>query len=110
MNTSVIATSRIISAISFGVFLPLGAFHHADHPIQERFARIDGDPHDDPVRQHDRAAGHRVEVAARGAYHRGAFAGDGGLVDRRSTHDHFAVAGHEVTLFDEDDVALAQLA
>ncbi len=90
--------------------LPLGAFDHADHPVEERLARIDVDAHDDPVRQHERAAGHRVEVAAGGADHRRALAGDRAFVDRRHALDDFAVAGNEIALLDEHDVALAQAA
>ena len=89
--------------------LPLGAFDHADHPVEERFARIDVDADDDPVRQHERAAGHRVEVAARGADHRCALAGDRALVDRGHAFDDLAVAGDEIALLDQHDVALAQV-
>ena len=54
--------------------LPLRGFDHADHPVEEGFARIDPDAHDDPVRQDERAARHRVEVTAGGADHRCALA------------------------------------
>ena len=39
--------------------LPLGAFDQRDHPIEEGLAGIRRDAHDDPVRQHARAAGDR---------------------------------------------------
>ena len=42
--------SRMLSAISFGVFWRFAAFDEGDHPVEERLARPGGDPHDDLVR------------------------------------------------------------
>ncbi len=56
-NTRVKAISRIVSAISFGVFCRLAPFDHGDHAIDEGFAGIHGNAHHQPVRQHARAAG-----------------------------------------------------
>ena len=39
-------------------FLPFGAFHQGDHPVEEGRALIRGDAHHDPVGDHKRAAGH----------------------------------------------------
>ncbi len=88
--------------------LALCALDHADHTVEKGFARIDVDPYDDPVGQHTGSSGHGVEVAARGADHRGAFPGDRRLVDRRHALDDFPVTRHEVALHDQDDVAFAQ--
>ena len=60
-----------------GRLLALGAFHQADHAVEEAFAGVGGDPDDQPVGEDARAAGDRAAVAARFADHRGAFAGDG---------------------------------
>jgi hypothetical protein len=73
--------------------LPLGAFDHGDHAVDEGLAGIDGDAHDQPVGQHARAAGHGREVAAGFADHRRRFAGDGAFVDRGHAFDDLAVGG-----------------
>ena len=57
--------SRMLSAISFGVFWRVGALDEGDHPVDERLAGPGGDAHDDLVGQHPRAAGDRRAVAAR---------------------------------------------
>ena len=88
--------------------VPLGALDHADHAIEEGLAGIDVDAHDNPVGEHARTAGHRVEVTSRGPNHRSALARDRALVDRRGALDHLAVAGNEVALHDQNDIALAQ--
>ena len=41
--------SRMLSAISFGVFWRDGAFDERDHPVEERLAGAGGDAHDDLV-------------------------------------------------------------
>ena len=84
------------------------AFDHGDHAIEERFALIDGDANDEPVREHARPAGHRTEVAAGFANHRCRFARDRRLVDRRHALDHLAVGRDVVPGFDDEGVALAQ--
>ena len=76
-----------------GGLLPLGAFDHRDHAVEERFAGIGGDAHDQPVGQHARAAGDAAAVAAAFADHRCALAGDGAFVDRGDAFDHLAVGG-----------------
>ena len=72
--------------------LAAGALDQRDHPVEERLARLGGDPHDDPVGQHPGAAGDRRAVAARLADHRRRLAGDGRLVDRGDALDDLAVA------------------
>ncbi len=79
--------SRMLSAISFGVFWRVGALDERDHPVEERLARLRRDPHDDLVREHTRAAGDRGAVATRLADHRRRLAGDRRLVDRRDALD-----------------------
>ena len=70
-----------------GRLLALGAFDQADHAVQEALARVGGDPHDQPVGEHARAAGDGAAVAARLADHRRALAGDGALVHRGDALD-----------------------
>jgi hypothetical protein len=90
-KTMVSATSRMVRAISFGVFWRLAFFDHGNHAVDEGFARIDRDPDDHPVGQHAGAAGDGREVAAGFADDRGRFAGDGGFVDRGDAFDDFAI-------------------
>ena len=47
-----------------GRLLPLGPFDQGDHAVEERFARIGRDAHDEPVGQHACAAGDAAAVAA----------------------------------------------
>ena len=88
----------------------LGALDHRDHAIEEAFAFPARDAHDDPVRQHARAAGDRREIAAGLAQHGRGFAGDGAFVDRRDAFDDLAVGRNDVVGLDEHQVALAQRA
>ena len=73
--------------------LPVGALDERDHPVEERLARLGGDPHDDLVAQHPGAAGDGRAVAARLADDRRRLAGDRRLVDRGDALDDVAVAG-----------------
>ncbi len=57
------AESRMVSAISFGVFWRW-APDERDHAVEETFAGIGGDPNLDLIRQHAGAAGHGTAVAA----------------------------------------------
>jgi len=65
-----------------GGLLAFGPFHHSDHAVEKGLAGIGGNPHDKPIGQDARAAGHAAAVAAALADHRGAFAGYGAFVDR----------------------------
>ena len=91
-----------------GRLLARGAFNQRDHAIEEGLARIGGDLHLDPIREHLGAAGDGRAVAARFANHRSRFAGDGRLVHRRHALDHFAVAGDVVAGLDVDHVSGAK--
>ncbi len=62
---------------------PRGALHQRDHPLHERLAGLLRDLHDDPVREHSRAACDGAAVAARLADHGGGLARDGRLVHGR---------------------------
>ena len=97
--------SRMLSAISFGVFCRSAP---STSPIM-RSRKVEpwrrGDPHLDPVGQHLRAAGDRRAVAARFADDRRRFAGDRRLVDRGDALDHLAVGGDDVAGLDQHDVA-----
>ena len=88
--------------------LPLGAFDQTDHAVEEAFARIDRDPHDDAVRHHPRSAGHRRPVAAALADDGSGLAGDGGFIDGGDAGDHVAVAGDHLARLDQDEVVGAQ--
>ena len=88
---------------------PLRAFDHRDHAVEKGLAGIHRAAHDDPIRKHTRAAGHRRKITAGFPDHGSRFTGDRGLVDRRDAFDHFAVAGHEVAGFDQHDVAATKV-
>ena len=101
----VMPASRMLSAISFGVFWRCGALDQRDHAVEEGRARRRGDAHLDPVGDHLRAAGHGRAVAAALADHRRGFAGDRGFVDRGDAFDHLAVARDEIAGLDQHDIA-----
>jgi hypothetical protein len=103
----VMAASRMSSAISFGVFCRL-ALDHGDHAVEECLARVRGDLHDEPVRQHPGAAGDRAPVPAALADHRCALASDRGLVHRCYAIDNHPVGRDEVPGLHQHEVSLAQ--
>ncbi|MCY1529697.1 hypothetical protein D9M68_648570 [compost metagenome] len=90
--------------------LALGAFHHGDHAVQEAFARIGRDAHEDPVRQDAGAARDGGKVAAGFADHRRRFAGDGAFVHRGHAGDDLPVARDGFARLDQHDVAPTQQA
>ncbi len=92
-----------------GRLLALGAFHQADHAVEEALAGVGADAHDQPVGEQPRPAGDCAAVAARFADHRGAFAGDGALVHRGDPFDDLAIRGHHVAGFHQVDIVLLQL-
>ena len=94
----------MLSAISFGVFCPLGALDQLDHAVDEGRALRCRNPHADPVGQHLGAAGHRRTVAAGFADHGRGLAGDGGLVDGRDALDHLAIGGNGIAGLDQNEV------
>ena len=89
-------TSRMLSAISLGVFWRRAPSTRAIMRSRKRLAGVGGDPHDDPVGEHLRAAGDGAAVAAALADDRRRLAGDGRLVDRGDALDHVAVAGDDL--------------
>ena len=102
--------SRMLSAISLGVFWRDGALDQRDHAVEKGLAGIGGDADFDPVRQHLGAAGHGRAVAAGLADHGSRLAGNRRLVHRSHAFDHFAVAGDVVVGFDIDHVSGAKQA
>ena len=90
-------------------FLPRGAFHQRDHPVEEGLAGFRGDQYVNAVGEHFGAAGHRAAVAAAFANHRRGFAGDGRFIDRGNAFDHLTVAGDNFPRRDAHHVAFAQL-
>ena len=88
--------------------LTVRAFDQGDHPVDERLSPLGGDAHDDAVREHLRAAGHRGTVAAGLADDRRRLAGDRRLVDRGDAFDDLAVGGNDVVGFADDQVALGE--
>ena len=79
-----------------------GPLDEGDHAVEKRAAGAGRDPHDDPVGEDARAAGHAGAVAARFANDGGRFARDGRLVDRGDPLDDLAVAGNELSRLDDD--------
>ena len=92
-NTIVSPTSRMCSAISFGVFCRAAPSTSAIILSRNDSPGFGADPHDDPIRQDLGAAGDRRAIAAGFADHRRRLAGDRRLVDRRDALDDLAVAG-----------------
>ena len=91
-----------------GRLLPLRPLDEADHPVEERLARVGPDPDHDAVGEDLRAPGDRRAVAAALADHGGRLAGDGRLVHGRDALDHLAVAGDDLAHLHHHHVALAQ--
>ena len=89
--------------------LAFRSLDHGDHAIEEGVAGIDGDPHDDPIRQDPCAAGDRGKIASRFTDDGGRLSRDGALVDRRHPFGHFAVHGNDFSRLDEYQIALAQI-
>jgi len=90
-----------------GGFLPLGVFHHCDHPIHEGFPRIDCDPHQHPIRQHPGAAGDGGEIPTGLPNHRGGFPGDGGFIHGGHPFDHFPIGRDEIPRLGQDHIPFA---
>jgi hypothetical protein len=108
MNTMVNAESKMVSAISFGVFWRLAPFDQTDHPVNEGVAPLCRDVHHDAVRQHLGATGHRRAVASRLTDDGRRFTGDGRFVDRRDALDDVAVGRDDVARLADDRVPLGQ--
>ena len=108
-KTIVSATSRMLSAISFGVFCRRAPSTIAIIRSRNDSPGLTADAHDEPVGEHARAAGHRGEVAARLADHRRRLARDRALVDRGDAFDDLAVERHDVAGLDQHDGAFLQL-
>ena len=89
-------------------FLARGTFHEGDHLVKETLARLYGHFYQNTVGKNLRTARDRTLVAARLADHRGRFARDGALVDRRQTFDNLAVGGNGISGDAFEHVALAQ--
>ena len=101
--------SRMLSAISFGVFCRLAPSTSAiirSMKLSPGFCVISTTMRS---RQHLGAAGDRVAVAAALADHRRALAGDRALVDAGDAVDDVAVAGDDVAGLAHDAIALPQL-
>ena len=104
----VMPASRMLSAISFGVFCRSAPSTSAIMRSRkvEPCAAVMRDL--DPVGQHARAAGDGRAVAAGFADDRRGFAGDRGFVDRGDAFDHLAVARDQVARLDQHEIALLQ--
>ena len=102
------AASRMVSAISFGVFWRLRAFDQRDHAVEKTLALFHRDADDDAVAQHARAAGDGAAVAAAFANDRRGFAGDGRFIDAGDSFDHVAVRGNDIARFADDEIAFLQ--
>ena len=95
MKISVSAESRIVRAISFGVFSPLRALDEGDHAIEEGLPRIGGNADFDDVREDTRPAGDRAAIAARLPHYGRGFTGDGRFIDRCRTLDDLSITRNE---------------
>ena len=92
--------SRMLSAISFGVFCRSAPSTSAIMRSRNVSPGIGGDPDLDPVREHARAAGDRGSIAAGLADDRRRLAGDRRLVHRRDALDDLAVGRDELAGLD----------
>ena len=101
-------TSRMLSAISFGVFCRSAPSTSAIMRSRKLSPGSRRDAHHQPVGDDAGAAGDRRAVAAGFADDRRGLAGDGGFVDRGDALDDLAVGGDQVAGLDEDEVADAQ--
>ncbi len=104
------ADQQNIQCHLIGGFLPLGAFHQGDHPIQGRLAWIGGDLHQQPIRDHPGIAGYGRTVATGLTNHWRRLTGNRCLVDRRDTFDYLAVTGNLLAALNPHDVTTAQAA
>ena len=101
--------SRMLSAISFGVFCRSAPSTSAIMRSRKDEPGADGDAHHDPVGEHGGAAGDGRAVAAGLADDGRGLAGDRRLVDRGDAFDDLAVGRDEVAGLDQDDVAGPQV-
>ena len=97
--------SRMLSAISFGVFWRLAPSTSAIIRSRKVSPGFERDAHDDLVGEHPRAAGDGGAVAAGLADHRRRLAGDRRLVDARDALDDVAVGRDHLAGRDDDVVA-----
>ena len=101
--------SRIVRAISFGVFCRLAPSTRAIMRSRKVSPGLDVMRTDDLVREHPGPARDRGAVAAALADDRCRLARDGGLVDRGDALDHVAVAGDHLPGGHHAEVAELQL-
>ena len=107
-KTIVSTASRIVSAISFGVFWRFAPSTSVIIRSKKVCAALRGDLRRRSGPEHLGAAGDRRAVAAGLADHRSGLARDRGLVDRRDPLDDLAVGGDEVARLADDAVALCK--
>ena len=87
---------------------PLCAFDESDHPVDERVTGVARHPHDEPIGEHPRAAGHGAEVATGLAQYGRGLARDRALVNGRHAVDRLAVRGDRILGLDQHQVVDAQ--
>ena len=102
------AESRMVSAISFGVFWRFAPSTSAIMRSRKPAALLDRDADDNAIAEHARAAGDRAAVAAAFANDRRGFAGDGGFIHAGDAFDDFAIGRNDVAGFADHEVALLQ--
>ena len=107
-KTIVKPASRMLSAISFGVFCRSAPSTSAIIRSRNVWPGIGRDPDLDPVREHARATGHRRAIAAGFANDGCGLARDRRLVHRGDALDDLAVGRDELAGAHDDDVVLAQ--
>src|SRR6266516_1018717 len=101
MNVS--AASKIVSAISLGVFWSC-TFDQRNHPLKKAVALVRRNANDDAVTEHARAAGNGAAVAATLTNHRRGLAGDGSFIHAGNTFDDITIGGDNVIGFANHDV------
>ena len=106
MNVS--AASRIVSAISFGVFWRARLRPAQSSGRESRAPLSSRDTDDDAIAKHARAAGNRAAVAAALANHRRGFAGDRRFIHTGDSFDDIAVGRDDVARFADHEVAFLQ--
>ena len=100
--------SRMLRAISLGVFWRLAPSTRADHAVQKALAWICADPHNQPVGENPCPACHGAAVAARFTDHGGAFASDCAFIDGGYPRNNLSICGDDVSCFRQENISLAQ--
>ena len=100
--------SKMLSAISFGVFCRLRAFDHADHAVQKSLPGVGADADDQPVGEQARPACDGGAVAAASRTTGADFACHRAFIHRGDARHDFAVSRENIACFDEIQIIFAK--